>query len=545
MMARVLIVLAAVLVALLAAAGAWMYSAPAPKIIIVTGTRNLAYYKFGEEYAKALKLQHRDVRVLPTSGSLDNLALLDPRSYVIRKLIQRGVIGADDAATLRDPESDGISKLRQRGIISADDAAALRDPQMSVIGELIQRRIMDADTAAMLRDPKASVIALIQGGIINAGDASDLESLGTVFYEPLWLFRRRDAGNDAFRNLREKRDATRIETKACSRGRHGIIHSAPREGINGLRGQTIAIGPNGSGIQPLACELLGRHGITRGVSNLRPKETGAAIDALLDGTIDAAFVVASWDAPGVQKLLHNSDVELVGYPQADAYADRYSYLHKVMLHRGAIDLAGDKPQHDMALIATKASLIVRRDLPLPIQYLLLNAARQIHGQRNVLQATGEFPAAEAAFPPLSAAAQQFYKQGVPYYLNSFLMTYLPFSIAEQITEQIDKVITALFLIGTVGFLFPLARLFPVLYNWVTQRPVFRLLFDVLALEAELAAPGGREHVETIALRLDGLEKRANNLLRRRVPASLAAALILRQHIDGLREQLRRHISGGE
>jgi hypothetical protein len=197
------------------------------------------------------------------------------------------------------------------------------------------------------------------------------------------------------------------------------------------------------------------------------------------------------------------------------------------------------------LVATKASLIVRMDLPLPIQYMLLSAARQIHGQRNVLQKTGEFPSAEATSPPLSAAAQQFYKPSVPYYVNSFLMSYLPLSIAEPITEQIDNVITALFLIGTLSFLVPLVRLIPVLYNWMTQRPVFRLIFDVMALEAELAAPGGPENAETIALRLNGLEKRANTLLRRRLPASLAALpLIVRQHITALHERLQRYTDGG-
>jgi hypothetical protein len=70
------------------------------------------------------------------------------------------------------------------------------------------------------------------------------------------------------------------------------------------------------------------------------------------------------------------------------------------------------------------------------------------------------------------------------------------------------------------------------------------MFDVLALEAEAAVPGGRENAETFALRLDGLEKRANILLHRRLPASLAALpLILRQHIGGLRERLRRYIGG--
>ena len=36
------------------------------------------------------------------------------------------------------------------------------------------------------------VVGLIQGGVAGPTDVSELESLGTVFYEPLWWFRKRE-----------------------------------------------------------------------------------------------------------------------------------------------------------------------------------------------------------------------------------------------------------------------------------------------------------------------------------------------------------------
>jgi TRAP-type uncharacterized transport system substrate-binding protein len=505
-MARLWIALAAVLAGLLVAAGVWVHIHPAPsiRIIMATGPEHSAYNKFGEDYAKALKLKLVDVRVLPTRGSVDNLALLT------------------------EPKPGNNAR-----------ADAIR--------ELTRRRLINTDDAAMLQDPKTSVVALVQGGVIKAGNASGLESLGAVFYEPLWLFRRRNVENAPGHQPHDFH-TVRTTAKACRRSRHGIFRPAapppPYEGINGLRGLTIAAGPNGSGTQLLACELLRRHGITWKVSNIEATETmDGAVQALLAGTIDALFIVSSWDAPNVQKMLADERIELVGYPQADAYADYYAYLSKVRLHPGAIDFAGNKPPREVPLIAPKASLIVHADLPLPVQYLLLNAMKQIHGQRSVLQAAGEFPAAEAAVPPLSVAAQQFYKQSAAYTVNSFLMAYLPFSVAEQIAEQIDNVIAALLLITTLSFVGALLRLLPILYNWVRQRPVFRLLLDVLALEAELR--GRRDNVETMARRLEGLEKRANRLIHRGVPTSLASLpLILRLHLNDLHEKLQRQPGAG-
>ena len=202
------------------------------------------------------------------------------------------------------------------------------------------------ENLALLRDPHSGVsIALVQGGTFNKDDSSDLESLGTVFYEPLWLFRKHAVG--------------------------GI-------GLDGLRGMKIAIGPDRSGTQALSLELLKRHGIDQNVSQLLALATRDAADKLLAGDIDAAFMVASWDAPDVMRLLAAREIELSGYPQADAYVALFPFLNKVVVPRGVRDLANDEPPMDVVLIAPKAALVVRKDLHPAIQLLLLNAATQIH-----------------------------------------------------------------------------------------------------------------------------------------------------------------------
>ena len=71
------------------------------------------------------------------------------------------------------------------------------------------------ENLTLLLDARSGVsVALMQGGIVRAAGSSELESLGTVFYEPLWWFHRRE------------------------------IKSA---GLAGLQGQKVSIGPQGSG----------------------------------------------------------------------------------------------------------------------------------------------------------------------------------------------------------------------------------------------------------------------------------------------------------
>ena len=347
----------------------------------------------------------------------------------------------------------------------------------------------------LLRNPRSGVsVALIQGGTNKEQDSSELESLGTVFHEPLWRFQRRDV---------------------------------PGEGFDSLRGLKVSIGPEESGTRALALELAKRSGIDRQVGELLDLAPRAAGEKLLAGDIDVAFMVASWEAPEVQRLLGEERIGLPGYPQADAYVALYPFLNKVVVPRGVRDLAKHQPPTDVVLISAKASLVVRKDLHPAIQLLLLSAASQIHSGPGIFRRANEFPAAEAVGLPLSDEAVQYYRSGPP-----FLHNYLPFWVAELIGKLI------ILLIPIVGVLYPMMRFLPTLYDWTMRRKISRLYGELRFLEDKLQTLGGEDGAVKMTAQFERLEQQASRL---RMPVTYASMLyILRNHINLVRAGLKKY-----
>jgi hypothetical protein len=251
----------------------------------------------------------------------------------------------------------------------------------------------------------------------------------------------------------------------------------------------------------------------------------AAGDKLLAGEIDAAFIMTSWESPVVQRLLADERIALAGFPHADAFVALFPFLNKVMVPKGVIDMANERPPSDVVLIATRASLVVRKDLHPAIQYLLLTAAAKIHSGPNIFHHANAFPAAEAIDIPLSDEALRFYKSGLP-----FLHDYFPFWMAALIGKLI------ILLIPILGVLYPMTRFLPRLYDWVMRSKVLRMYGELRFLEDEMTRAGhaGRDAREMIA-RLDRLEEQANRL---KVPVAYASMLyMLRNHIDLVRQGL--------
>jgi len=182
----------------------------------------------------------------------------------------------------------------------------------------------------------------------------------------------------------------------------------------------------------------------------------------------------------------------------------------------------------VVLVATKASLIVREDLHSAIQYLLLNAAVELHSGASIFNRANEFPAAEAIDIPLSSEALRFYKSGSP-----FLHEYFPFWVAALIGKLI------ILLIPILGVLYPMMRSLPRLYDWMMRSKVLRMYGELRLLEdeTESARRSGSDTRDMIA-RLDRLEQQANHL---RVPVAYASMLYsLRDHIALVREGLNKH-----
>ncbi len=336
-------------------------------------------------------------------------------------------------------------------------------------------------------------IGFVQGGVMppkedpDAEDDSGLLSLGSLFYEPVWVF------------YRGERELTRLTD---------------------LRGKRIAIGQEGSGVRQLAQQLLQANEIPVS-EHLVPLSGLKAAEELQQGRIDAAFLIAAETAPVVQVLLRSPGVKLMSFAQAGAYQRRFPFLTKLTFPHGVADLVRDFPPEDIKVLAPTANLIVRDDLHPALQSLLLQAASEVHGKSGFFQDQGEFPAYKDQLLPLSPDAARYYKSG-----PSFLQRYLPFWLA----VLVDRLIVLL--VPIIALLIPLLKVAPAIYTWRVRSKVFRCYGELKFLEDDL-----KNHFDPAKLvdyrgRLDALEEEAVQL---HVPLGFTDLVYtLREHVNLVR-----------
>jgi hypothetical protein len=350
------------------------------------------------------------------------------------------------------------------------------------------------ENLALLRQAGSDVsVGFVVAGTAKEGDSEILVSLGTVFYEPFWLFHR---GLDLAR------------------------------GGSALQGKRIAIGPEGSGTRGLALHLMGLVGIDAGSAELLPLTLEESADSLARGEIDAAPLLTSWDSPLVRRLLVTPGVEVAGFPRADAHLALNPHLSKLVLPAGVADLTRNIPPADVVLIATKGNLVVRRDLHPAIQYLLLSAADEVHTRPGLFHRAGEFPAAEAIDLPLSEYARQFHKSGRPW-----LQRFLSFRVAVLVERLL------ILLVPLLGIVYPLAKVLPAFYTWAIRRRIFRLYGQLKLIEIEAERAGDEGSSAGLLARLNDLDQRVTHLRVTQPHAWLAYTL--RNHINLVREKLQK------
>lgn len=286
------------------------------------------------------------------------------------------------------------------------------------------------ENLARLSDPKSGVqIAFVQGGLADGISHPDLASLGRMFLEPLWVFYRADVAIERLADMK------------------------------GLR---LAPGPEGSGTRPFVLKLLQSSGVTPDNAVLVGTAAGQSATLLAEGQLDVVFLSMAAEGGLVQKLLREPGIKLLNFTNAEAYVRLFPYLTKIVLPAGVIDLAGNIPAADINLVATPATLVVRRDLHPAIVGLLVDAAKEIHGSAALFAKMGEYPVPVDSELPLDADALRYFKNGPP-----FLQRYLPFWLATFLER------TAVLFIPIATVLIPIVKFGPVAYNWRNRR---RLLY---------------------------------------------------------------------
>lgn len=283
-------------------------------------------------------------------------------------------------------------------------------------------------------------IAIMQTGLVSPDQAETLLSLGAVYYEPLWIFHRKDF---------------------------------PMTDLRDLTGMTVALGAQGSGARALGEMLLADNGLHEGAVNVSELGGSAAARALMADEIDAALMVASPDAEWVGQLAGDPGVSLLSLDRALAYSRRHPFLKNVLLPDGALSLEEDLPIQDVDMIAPYAQIVVRAELHPAIQSLLLEAMTETHGKGSLLAPPGEFPSAVEAGIEMSSEARRYYQNG-----PSFLRRVFPFSVANFLERA------WVLLIPLLTLVFPVVKSVPPLYRWRIRRRIYVWYRDLRLLETE-------------------------------------------------------------
>ncbi len=353
-----------------------------------------------------------------------------------------------------------------------------------------------SENLSLIGDPAKNVpVAFVQGGVAVADDFPDLRSLGSVYFEPLWVF---------------------------------VRGSEPLRQLTGLAGRRIAVGGEGSGTRTLALKLLAENGIAAGKATLLEIGGPEAAAALIDGSVDAAFFITSANSRTVRDLVGADGIHLTSFERAEAYLRRHRYLSAVTLPRGGIDLARDLPRRDVVLLAPTATVVANPDLHPALIDLFLTTMRDAHRAGGLLETPGEFPTAKFVTFPLEPAADRFYERGPP-----FLQRYLPFWAA----NLVDRL--KIMILPLLTLLYPLFKVLPPMYNWRMKTRVNRWYRDLQALDDRVRS-NAISNADAKA-EIDRIERAVERVT---VPAGFASsAYTLRLHIDFLRHRIED--GGGE
>jgi TRAP-type uncharacterized transport system substrate-binding protein len=296
--------------------------------------------------------------------------------------------------------------------------------------------------------------------------------------------------------------------------------------LSEFKGKRITIGREGSGTRQIVLLLLKDNGIeTTNNAQMLPLEGEVAVNALLDGKADAAFLVSDSARPVImQKLIRTPDIQLFSFTQAKAYVRTFPFLSQFEVPMGVFDLADNLPPQPTATIETTVELIARDTLHPALSDLIIEAAGEVHGGAGPLQDAGEFPAPVAHDFPLSPDALRYYKSG-----KSFVYRTLPFWLA----SLVDRLLVVV--VPVIVILIPALRFVPPLYAWRVKSRFHRRYGELMALERSmLDDPSEQNHAEFTA-KLNDIETELNKL---KMPLAYADSFYaLREHISYVRSQI--------
>jgi TRAP transporter TAXI family solute receptor len=339
-------------------------------------------------------------------------------------------------------------------------------------------------------------IAFYQSGLLKEHNHSEVESLATIYFEPISIFYNKEL------NLSY---------------------------INQLKGKRIAIGEEGSGTKVVASKLLRANLIDQNNSTLHYLNNQQALEAIQNRHIDALFIVSSANSAVITALLQSPDIELLHIKRAQAYDKRFAYLTALTLYEGSIDLMENLPNKDTTLLSTTASLIANQSLEDELIRIFMKQLKKVHIKESILQKRGEFPSQNYLEIELNSEAKRYLEHG-----DTWLEKIFPFWIA----NNIDRL--KILLIPLITLLIPLLKSALPIYRWSIRFSIYRWYDDINAIDLKLDTPLSKEELESLYQELMHLSKEIKETTK--VPLSYMGEYYnLRIHLRLITQRIQEYI----
>lgn len=354
----------------------------------------------------------------------------------------------------------------------------------------------DVENLKRLKDPGSDIdVAFIQDGVASSEGAGTLLSLGSLYYQPAWIFCR------------------------CPKE---ISH------LSSLKGKKIAVGRDGEGTSVLTKALFDASGINAKNTKLLNIGGEDAAQKLLQGKVDAAIFVDVPDSPLIKKIISDRNIKLVSLDDAEAFTRQFPYLHHLVLPEGALNLARNIPAHNVHLVAPASALVIKEGMHPALVYLMLKVISQVHGGPGMLHKKGDFPSTKDTDFPLSSQAVGFYKSGLP-----FIDKYLPFWAATFVNRSLIVILPLL------ALFIPLTKIIPTVYIWLVKRKLFRYYGELRYIDAQLREKSLLENRAQYLDKLNEIEDKVSDL---KLPVTFSQyAYELRAHIELVRSKLQKAV----
>ncbi len=349
--------------------------------------------------------------------------------------------------------------------------------------------------------------ALLQGGI---EPDVPVETLGSVFIEPLLIFARLDTATGDGGAVAPDRPV-------------GI----PRN-VAEWAGLRIAAGAEGSGTRAATSSLLAAAGLPGADNTLLPLGGADAAGALAAGEADVAVFVAPLSAPYLQPILSDPDVMLLPVAHVVALSRRMAQARIVDVPSGAFSLDPPLPAEDLRLLGLVARIVAEPHLHPAAVDRIVEAAIRVHGPGDVLTSAGTYPSMADAALPQDSYARDLLADG-----PSVFADILPYWGVAQINRF------AILLLPIVFLLLPLLRALPGLYAFRVRSRVFRHYARIRQIETEAARTTDAGHLKDLQTELREID---DEIARLKLPLAYRDyAYNARLHIDLLLSRIASRV----